>query len=74
MQALTHWFKNSGPIVKTLMAISITSALVVAHRMVYAPHVRRQRYKRAEEWANIILEQEEISEQTGETFSNNIRY
>lgn len=52
------------------MAISVTSAVMVVHRTLYAPHVRRQRYRRSEEWANKIIEQEE----SGEGGSNNIIY
>lgn len=55
---------------KMLMAISLTSGMVVIHRTYYAPYVRRQRYRQAEEWANMIMEQEEA----GEGGSNNISY
>lgn len=58
MQAVRAWFKHGSPTVKVLMAISITTAAVVAHRWVYSPYVKRRRYLRNEEWANDILEME----------------
>lgn len=70
MERLSLWFRTSTPIMKMLMAISVTSAVMVVHRTLYAPHVRRQRYRRSEEWANKIIEQEE----SGEGGSNNIIY
>ncbi|XP_047985508.1 uncharacterized protein LOC125225717 [Leguminivora glycinivorella] len=62
MEAVKRWFSTSSPLVKTLMAVSVTSGLVVVHRLFYAPHVQRKRYRQAEEWANMIIEQEEAAE------------
>lgn len=70
MEAVKRWFGTSSPLVKMLMAISITSGLVIIHRTTYAPYVKRQKYKQAEEWANMIIEQEE----SGEGGTNNISY
>ncbi|KAG6447036.1 hypothetical protein O3G_MSEX004708 [Manduca sexta] len=67
------WFRSSSPVTKLLMAISITSGVVVCHRMFYAPYVRRKRYREAEQWANAILEQEENAEY-GQDGTNNISY
>lgn len=63
MKAINRWYKSASPFVKVLTAISITSALVLVHRTIYAPYVKRRRYRQAEEWANMILEQEELKEE-----------
>lgn len=70
MSPLQRWLQTATPLSKTLMAISITTGLVVTHRWFYAPYVKRQRYKQAEEWANWIIEQEE----KGESENTNITY
>lgn len=53
------WVASSSPVVKMFMAISVTSMLAVGHKMFLAPYLNRQRHLQAEEWANMILEQEE---------------
>lgn len=63
MQAVRTWFKQGSPTVKMLMAISITTVVVVAHKWVYAPYVKRRRFLRNEEWANAIIEMEERQKQ-----------
>lgn len=70
---MKRWFRTSSPLVKTLMAVSITSAMVVGYRLFYAPHVNRARYRRAEEWANMIMEQEEAQAalESGENHNRN---
>lgn len=60
------WYNSSSPLVKMLMAVSITSVLVVGHRMYYAPYIKRQRHYRAEQWAQSLLEQEEMLSQSKE--------
>lgn len=52
------------------MGISVISAVVVLNKWVIAPHVNKARYKKAEEWANMIIDQEE-NDPDG---SNNISY
>lgn len=59
MQAVRTWFKQGSPTVKMLMAISVTTVVVVVHKWVYSPYVKRRRYLRNEEWANAILDMEE---------------
>lgn len=70
MQALRTWFKQGSPTVKVLMAVSITTAVVVVHKWVYSPFVKRQRYLRNEEWANTIIEMEQ-RQQRGEPLDEN---
>lgn len=67
MERLSRWFQASTPLVKMLMAVSVTTIVVVVHRNLYAPFRRRQRYRQAEEWADILIEQEE----QGKNSSNN---
>lgn len=74
MGRIETWYRSSGPLAKVFMAISITSAFVVCHKMLYAPYVRRGRFKRAEEWANAIIEEEEKAQEMGVESSNNISY
>lgn len=59
MDAVKRYFKNSSPLVKMLMAISITSGLIALNKLYYAPYKRRSRLLRAEEWASRIIEREE---------------
>lgn len=56
---LSRWFATATLPVKAFMGISVISAVVVLNKWVVRPHMAKQRYKRAEEWANIIIEQEE---------------
>lgn len=67
---LSRWFATANLPVKIFMGISVISAVVVLNKWVVAPHLAKQRYKRAEEWANMIMEQEE-NDPNG---TNNISY
>ncbi|CAH2241078.1 jg13136 [Pararge aegeria aegeria] len=64
MGILKNWFKTSSPMVKVLMAISVTSGVVVINKLYYAPYARRQRHLKSEEWANMILDQEEAMKES----------
>lgn len=70
MERISRWIQTSTPLMKMLMAVSVTTIAVVVHRNFYAPYARRQRYRQAEEWANMIIEQEE----RGDDGPNNISY
>lgn len=59
MNAISRWFKHSSPLAKGLMGVSLISAFYVGNRLLYVPYARRQRHKQAEEWADLIIEQEE---------------
>lgn len=75
MQAVRNFIRQGSPTVKVLMAISVTTVVVVAHRWVYAPFVKRRRYLRNEEWANTILEMEARQERGEPSDENyNLRY
>lgn len=67
-----RWFQTANPLSKTLMGISITTSVVLVYRLWYAPYSKRQRYRQAEEWANMIIEQEEKEE--AERGSTNLSY
>lgn len=60
---------GASPLAKVLMAVAITSGVVVVYRMFYAPYVKRKRYQVAEEWANKIIEYEEQTEETKASIS-----
>lgn len=60
--------------VKAFMAISIISAAVILNKTVISPYFRRQRYKQAEDWADLIFEQEDRENETGVNGTNSISY
>lgn len=64
MSLLRKWFRSSSPTVKMLMAISITSIFAVGYKMYLSPYLNRQRHRRAEDWANMIIEQEESMQES----------
>lgn len=72
MNLIQRWLRTANPLSKTLMAVSITTCVWISYKWWYAPYARRQRYRQAEEWANMILEQEEKEE--SEKGRNNISY
>lgn len=75
MQAVRTFLKQGSPTVKVLMAVSLTTAVVVVHRWVYSPFVKRRRYLRNEEWANAIIEMEARQERGEPPDENyNLRY
>lgn len=59
MQAVRTWFRQGSPTVKMLMAVSVTTVVLLAHRWVYSPFMKRRKYLRNEEWANTIIDMEE---------------
>lgn len=67
---ISRWFATATLPVKVFMGISVISAVAVLNKWVYRPYVHRQKYRRAEEWAQMIIEQEE-NDPNG---TNNISY
>lgn len=52
-------FTQSGLLPTVYMAIAFTGASIFVYKMWLGPYVRKQRYKEAEAWATMMIEQEE---------------
>lgn len=59
MSVISRFIRTASPTVKALMGISIFTTGYLIHKNFIKPAIRRKKYKEAEEWANMIFEQEE---------------